>query len=113
MCARAEKQKVKSELSSMETININRDGEAPTETERLTENSTHTRAHINSMERLNVSKQSLKIQTEAEKVSVEKCWRCGRPCNPVLYVRSERSHKDLPLCQKCAQAWLNGGRMPK
>lgn len=37
-------------MSSMESININRDGETPTETERLTEKTAHTHAHINSME---------------------------------------------------------------
>ena len=97
----------------METININRDGETPTETERLTENSTHTRAHINSIGRLNVSKQSLKIQTEAEKVSVEKCWRCGKPCNPIAFTRSKRKKKDLSICAKCWPDWSERGRMPK
>jgi hypothetical protein len=53
-CREAE---AKRELLSVETININRDGETPTETERLTEKNTHTHAHINSIGRLNVSKQ--------------------------------------------------------
>jgi len=46
------------------------------------------------------------------KVSVEKCFRCGRPCSPVLYVRSKRG-RTLALCGKCAPAWLEGGRMPE
>lgn len=43
---------------------------------------------------------------------LSKCFRCGQPCNPVLYVRSKRG-KDLPLCQKCKTKWLEKGRMPK
>jgi len=44
---------------------------------------------------------------------VEKCFRCGGPCNPALYVRSKKRQKDLALCGKCAPSWLDGGRMPK
>lgn len=44
---------------------------------------------------------------------VEVCWRCGKACDPVLYAYSKRKKKNLPVCEKCARAWLNGGRMPK
>lgn len=56
--------------------------------------------------------QSRKVALERRKRNPEKCWRCGRPCNPMLYVMSRRGKK-LPMCTECAPDWLEGGRMPK
>jgi hypothetical protein len=44
---------------------------------------------------------------------LEVCWRCGKPCNLELYVFSKRKQKNLPLCKKCAEVWLEHGRMPR
>ena len=44
---------------------------------------------------------------------VEKCWRCGAPCNPVQFLRSRRNGKALAVCGRCAPVWNEGGRMPK
>jgi hypothetical protein len=45
-------------------------------------------------------------------VGVEKCFRCGKACVPVAYVRSKKSQRDLPICGKCAPKFYEGCRMP-
>ena len=44
---------------------------------------------------------------------LEVCWRCGKPCNPEIYVFSERKQKNLPVCRVCSEKWLENGRMPR
>jgi len=44
---------------------------------------------------------------------LEKCWRCGKACNPAFYVYSKKKATSLPVCGKCGDTWLEKGRMPK
>jgi len=46
-------------------------------------------------------------------MTVEKCFKCLKPCNPSIYLWSKRRQKALPICDDCYEKWLKSGRMPK
>ncbi len=46
-------------------------------------------------------------------VTLEKCFVCGQPCTPAMYVVSQRRQRQLALCGKCAPKWLEEGEMPE